>query len=117
MPCAITAQAGHKRHNMLVQTLVSILPVTNRKRNVKISACLAVFCCRILLFFIFKILLFVNKGAAASGAGQQFEKQPKFKDHFIHKACWAVKSITTALAAVHGFFFHTYAPSANCVSI
>lgn len=74
---------------------------------------LSVFCCRVLFLFFFKVLLFIYKSAAASGAGQQLEKQAEFKDYFVHKAGWTIKNIPTALAAVHGFIFHIYVPSAN----
>ena len=74
---------------------------------------LSVLCRRIPLLLFFKVLLFINQGAAAPGAGQQFKKQAEFKDHFVHKSRWAIKNIPTALAAVNGFFFHIYAPSAN----
>lgn len=53
------------------------------------------------------------KRTTAPWAGQESEKQPKFKDKFIHEARWAVKNITTALAAVDRFFFHNAPKVAN----
>ena len=53
------------------------------------------------------------KRTTAPWAGQKSEKQPKSKDKFIHEARWAVKNITTALAAVGSFFFHNAPKVAN----
>ena len=53
------------------------------------------------------------KRTTAPWAGQESEKQPKFKDKLIHEARRAIKNITTALAAVDRFFFHNAPKVAN----
>lgn len=71
-------------------------------------------CCSVVLFLFFSyVFFFMYKRTTAPWAGQESEKQPKFKDKLIHEARWAVKNITTALAAVDRFFFHNAPKVAN----
>ena len=71
-------------------------------------------CCSVVLFLFFSyVCFFMYKRTTAPWAGQESEKQPKFKDKLIHEARRAVKNITTALAAVDRFFFHNAPKVAN----
>ena len=78
-------------------------------KQIRLFAC----CCIVLFLFSRYIFFFMYKRTTAPWAGQKSEKQPKFKDKFIHEARWAVKNITTALAAVDRFLFHNAPKVAN----
>ena len=78
-------------------------------KQIRLFAC----CCIVLFLFFRYIFFFMYKCTTAPWAGQKSEKQPKFKDKFIHEARWAVKNITTALAAVDHFLFHNAPKVAN----
>ena len=71
-------------------------------------------CCSVVPFLFFSyVFFFMYKRTTAPWAGQESEKQPKFKDKLIHEARRAVKNITTALASVDSFFFHNTPEAAN----
>ena len=74
---------------------------------------LFIYCSIVLFLFFSHVLFFMYKRTTAPWAGQESEKQPKFKDKLIHEARRAVKNITTALAAVDSFFFHNAPKVAN----